>query len=96
MINNTNQNFQRSPTNQLRSNVFKSQNRKFPRDEPMDVSSSNTIINRAINQQNQNLNFTSQELFNQSVTSLKDQTEENFEPFVENSYLEEGNKVYGK
>lgn len=91
MINNTNQNFQRSPTNQLRSNVFKSQNRQLPRDEPMDVSSGNTIINRAMNQQNQNRNFTSQELYNQSVTSLKDQTEENFEPYVENSYPEEEN-----
>lgn len=87
-----NNNFQRPPTNQLRSNVFKSQNRQFSRDEPMDVSSGNTIINRAMNnKQNQNRNFTSQELFNQSVTNLEDQNEETFEPYVENYYSEKGN-----
>lgn len=79
---NQTRNFQHGFTNQNQfgqSNRLRqfNQNQNFSRGEPMDISSGNTIIKRALQQQNrpQNRTFTSQELYNQSVETP---TEEEF------------------
>lgn len=80
-------------SNQFRQTFNNNQNQNFNRSEPMDTSSGNTILNRAMqNKQNtQQRNFVSQELFNQSVESplenINQPNYENFDPTYDENFL---------